>query len=593
MDRKRYFAVADHGTNFDQRVPDEIYDYMVNDLGIAFGRQLGPVMWTAKSLKEDPNRPGYADLTPLKNKKAAEPSAQFRADFGENLDVAAHGNHNAYPAYMGKYQLDGAEYGGKPEWVPENIDAAVELAAAVFEYNYTDFDRPKYFEPLNEPHWKYFVDDHFAEWHMAVQAKFHEVHPDVMVGGMCKSVSYFYVNDYQSFEGIKGFYDATDGKMDFYSFHSYDYFKWEDGDFRGRVQSGLTLEGSLDLLQNYAVLQHGKEVPVVVSEQGGYVNVKPKGEYDGETAAAQIAAKYFPEDTWENKIKKHSIVSFVHVSSIIANTMAFMDHPHTVLKSVPFLLPNTWAWDPKYYAGLYVPENYTNKDVWVETHMMDFYKLFRDVDGRRIKVGSSDPDLQVRGFVDGSKVFLAINNQSWRPESVALGGIDSETVAIRRLGRNEDFSAYFKESTVATPKTLTVAGREAVLLIADFGKNIAETSTVNEITCYADKTRQVVKDATFKIKVPTNQEIDYATLRVGLTRPTDSSYEPIVTLNGKQIEVPLEDAADRFSREEYATTKLIPLNPADLLAENTVNISFPDGDAGKIGTAVIRVAVKQ
>jgi hypothetical protein len=55
-----------------------------------------------------------------------------------------------------------------------------------------------------------------------------------------------------------------------------------------------------------------------------------------------------------------------------ANTMAFIDHPHTVVKAVPFLLPNTWGWDPKYYASLYVPYNYTDKSKWVETHMMDF-----------------------------------------------------------------------------------------------------------------------------------------------------------------------------------------------------------------------------
>ncbi|MDP4878693.1 MAG: hypothetical protein NWR36_02315, partial [Opitutales bacterium] len=43
VDRKRYFSVSDHGTNFDKRVPDDIYDYLVHYLGITFGRQLGPV----------------------------------------------------------------------------------------------------------------------------------------------------------------------------------------------------------------------------------------------------------------------------------------------------------------------------------------------------------------------------------------------------------------------------------------------------------------------------------------------------------------------------------------------------------------------
>ena len=591
VDRKRYFAVSDNGTGFDERMTPEIYDYLVNDLGIAFGRSLGPVQWIAKQLKEDPTRPGYADLTPLKKQKLKAPGERFLKDFGPNLDVAAHGNHNAYPVYMGKHTHEGVEYHGKPEWIPANIDAAAELAAAVMKYNYTDFDRPKYYEPLNEPHWKYFVDQHMADWHLAVQEKVHDLTPEVMVGGMCQSVSYFFRDNYQNFNGFRGFIQNTQCKMDFYSFHSYDYFKWEDGDFRGRVQSGIALEGSLDLMQNYTFNTFGKEVDVVVSEQGGYINVQPKGMYDGELLAADIIKQHYPEETWENELKKRSVVCFVHVSSILANTMAFIDHPHTVLKSVPFLLPNTWSWDTKYYANLYVPKNYTDKDEWVETHMLDFYKFFRGVNGRRVKALCSDPDLQTRAFVDGSKLYLAINNQSWRPESIPLYGINAKTVDIRRFGRNPDFTAFYTEETVDAPETLELKGREAVMIVADLGKTVKEKVKVNELICYGDKTMVPMKNATIKISVPVEKQIDYAVLRVGLVRKTESGKHPLITLNGKPLDVPLENCADRLSKGEYGTTKLIPLNPADLLAENTVTVSFPDGDDGKVGTAVIRAAV--
>ena len=594
LDRKRYFCVSDQGTDFDKRIKPEIYDYLVNDLQIAFGRRLGPVQWEATTLKEDPDRPGYADLTPLKEKKLPEPGAQFVEDFGPNLDVAAHGNHNAYPEYMGKYQLDGAEYHGKPEWIPENIDAAAELAAAVFKYNYTDFDRPRYYEPLNEPHWKYFVDPHMAEWHLKVMEKVHELTPDVLVGGMCQSVSYFFRNNYQNFTGMKGFMDLTEDKMDFYSFHTYDYLRWRDGEFKGRIQSGLALEGSLDLVQNHAVNTFGKEVKVVVSEQGGYVHSEPRGEYDGEALAAQIMKQNYPgadANSWEYKMKKRSIVSFVHVSSIIANTLAFTEHPHVVLKSVPFLLPNTWAWDTKYYASLYVPENYTNKDVWVETPLLDFYKLFRGIDGRRVKVIAEDPDLQTRAFVNGSTLYLAINNQSRRPEHVSLSGIGTENVEMRRLGRSADFSMYYKEEQVKTPDVLEVAGRESIVIVADYGKPIEEKMRVNERICYGDEIIQPLSEAKFKIEVPVKEKIDYAVLRVGLTRKTESSKEPVITLNGKKLEVPLEDSADRFADGEYGITKLVYLDPSKLKAKNTVKVSFKDSDEGAVGTAVIRAAV--
>jgi len=594
VDRKRYFCVSDSGTGFDRRMKPEVYEYLVNDLGISFGRSLGPVKSVARSLKEDPKRPGFADLSSLKAKKLPVPGERFVRDLGPNLDVAAHGNHNAYPAYMGKYQLEGADYHGMPEWIPENVDAAAELAAAVLKYNYTDFDRPRYFEPLNEPHWKYFVDQHMADWHLKAMAKVRQLTPEVKVGGMCMSVSYFFRNNYQNFKGMKGFFDRTDGTMDFYSFHSYDYLYWREGDFKGRIQSGLPLEGTLDLLQNYAVNKIGREVDVVISELGGYVHSEPKGMYDGEALAAELMASNYPAadaGSWDYELKKRSIVCFAHVSSIMANTLAFIDHPHTVVKTVPFLLPNTWSWDKKYYANLYVPKDYTDTSEWVGTHMLDFFKFFRGVDGRRVKCVSSDPDLQTRAFVDGSKTYLVVNNQSFRPESVSLHGMGAKQVEIRRLGRNADFTAAYTEETVATPETLTLAGREAVMLVADLGRPVEEKAKVNEITCYGDKTELPMKKAEFKVKVPTEKAIDYAVLRVGLTRKTDSSKDAVILFNGKPLNVPLEDCADRLADGEYGTTKMVYLDPRDLLAENTVAVSFPDGDDGAVGTAVIRVAV--
>ena len=47
---------------------------------------------------------------------------------------------------------DVANHNGKQEWLPENIDA-VEFAAAVLKHTFSSFDRPVYYEPVNEPHW--------------------------------------------------------------------------------------------------------------------------------------------------------------------------------------------------------------------------------------------------------------------------------------------------------------------------------------------------------------------------------------------------------------------------------------------------------
>ena len=104
LDRKTYFAICDPGTDFDKRCRDhEMYEYLVDELGVKFGRRLGVVSGPVRRhsvVVEDPKHPGYANLDLLRQKLVMEPyesGNKFRMDMGENLDVAAHGHHNAYP----------------------------------------------------------------------------------------------------------------------------------------------------------------------------------------------------------------------------------------------------------------------------------------------------------------------------------------------------------------------------------------------------------------------------------------------------------------------------------------------------------------
>ena len=97
----------------------------------SFGRRLGGLSRWGAELEEDPTRPGFANLDALKAYQPRLPSSSFMENCGPNLDVACHGNHNKYPAYMGKHFKGSSNYHGKPEWIPEKLDAAAMLAAAV------------------------------------------------------------------------------------------------------------------------------------------------------------------------------------------------------------------------------------------------------------------------------------------------------------------------------------------------------------------------------------------------------------------------------------------------------------------------------
>ena len=228
-----------------------------------------------------------------------------------------------------------------------------------------------------------------------MKEKVHESIPGVLVGGPCFSVAYFYRDDYKIWNSFKTFVDKTNGELDFYSFHAYDFFTWKNNDFVGRIQSGLPLEGVLDLVQNYMVNSFSEEKKLVFSEHGGYI-IRDKGIYDGESTAAKIASQYFPGKTFTHEMKKRSIVNSLMLQATIANTLTFLDHPHVIQKAVPFLLPNSWEWDEKYYAQLFVPDLYTDQTTPVPTHLINFFRFFRDVKGRRVKAICNDPDVQTR-----------------------------------------------------------------------------------------------------------------------------------------------------------------------------------------------------
>ena len=47
---------------------------------------------------------------------------------------------------------------------------------------------------------------------------------------------------------------------------------------------------------------------------------------------------------------------------------------------------------------------------WEWSGYIRWYELWADVDGTRVETPSSDPDIQVDAYVDGSTGFLILNN---------------------------------------------------------------------------------------------------------------------------------------------------------------------------------------
>jgi len=95
LNRQKYFNISSGGNYFEKKVGNsKLLNTYLNDYQMNFGRDLGmirsQVKW-AKSVQEDKNRPGYADLEILKKRIKIDNSgsSSFNSRW-KNLDVAMH-----------------------------------------------------------------------------------------------------------------------------------------------------------------------------------------------------------------------------------------------------------------------------------------------------------------------------------------------------------------------------------------------------------------------------------------------------------------------------------------------------------------------
>ncbi|MDQ8191441.1 hypothetical protein [Roseibacillus persicicus] len=605
LERHRYFALAHGGKNFEKQTAEgKRYQELVEELDISFGRDLGPVRsvvrWT-KSVREDEARPGHADLAFLKEQLGNQDhqnSPRLTRDFSPNLEVAAHGLPGGYPEFMGQWMPEEAKksgHGHRPPVIPVNTEAAAELAAAVLEHNFTDLTRPRYFEPINEPHWSFLLNspERIANWHLETKKAVSARTPEVLVGGPCNAVGNFYRNDYQAFNGVRKFMDNTANGLDFYSFHTYDYHSWNGQNFGGMILSGLPLEGIIDLVPNYTLISQGKACSIVISEQGGYA-ASGNGDSNHDLilkVAEEVMERKEGESEFDYALRARSIHDFLHINSMVANALVFMDHPQTVLKAVPFVLLHSANWDPKYYAVLYAPRDFEqNGKDWVPTGLHNYYRLFAGVNGRRIAATSNDPDVMCRSFVDGNKLFVIAHNLSRKPEKLNLDLSISQpnNLQVRRLSQNEDLTlSYREEQTEAMLHDL--APQETIVFVAEFAAPIAEEKHFNETIHYGGKV-MVPAGTSIPLTVPNPAEVKEATLRIGFHLPKAENKSLVIKLNGKEIPNQVEDSAARFVDKEgaYSSCRIIKIESSLLQENNSVEVLSTVDEKVTIGSAVLR-----
>ena len=222
--------------------------------------------------------------------------------------------------------------------------------------------------------------------------------------------------------------------------------------------------------------------------------------------------------------------------------------------------------------------------------------------GRRAVVDCPSIDVSHQAFVDDNRLILLFNNVSFEPQPLAIDlGIERlpESITLRKYGRKPTFDPYFSEERVDSLEGLVLEPNESIAVFVAYDRPIREARAINEVPYYADVVGVAVAPGqTLKppVDVPDPKDAEYATLRIPVGRPHGTERDISVKFNGRTIDIPVEDAAERLdwqkpgSEGEYGSIKKARVPVGMLRATNQVEIGFPDGEPGGGGAVVLRVA---
>ena len=580
LNRLKYFNLCDDGQNFYNTVPsNEMGDTLLNDLNITLGRMIGLTGRIARRVKEDPDRPGYADPDSIKeeaNRLKSSMSDAIREKVPQ-LDIIEHGKLLGWPSYMMRE--------GNLEKIdlPVNKEAAAEFIALCFKEIFEDWNRPKYLEFVNEYPYPDANDEqmnHFCEIHNVMAKAVRKILPDTLVGGPCYWYGNFHENGFKDWDyTMKRYMDITHADTDFYSFHNYDF---SNGGKRN-ITTGSRTEAILDLVENYSLNSHGHIKSFACSECGAtgvdhwwyFSENQNLIEVDGSKVVEGVKVISYPELTWQ------------HIRALNGQVMSYMNRPDRILKIVPFTLIDTTRWTSKAHWALFLRENFDPNGRLLPTDQFKFYEFWKDVRGSRVLLSSNDPDIQVQAFVDNETVYICLNNLSELDKILNLKTVLDSNNRINKLTRRSVFfdgvSSVLQDTSMREEQleAFHIKADESVILTMVLNDPPKQTKTIQENFYYGDHTVVPITGKTeeFNIEIPTTN-VEYAELRIGISRDIDANVIPTIEFNGKKLLAKLEQSYDKqvtnAEKDSGWGIRLIPIDQSLLKEKNVVKIDFPD-----------------
>ncbi|MEM6884988.1 MAG: family 16 glycoside hydrolase [Verrucomicrobiota bacterium] len=564
LSREKYFNMHTH-SGYGVLSRDDL-SLMRDELGVRFGRAFNGPFWYFKG--EDSLQ------TPFPAEEQAKSLSRALTDLYETQLIYEFRDRRMvitdHPYDTFHMDLD--------------LEAAADWTVSYFKHFYNDSTRPIFYEPMNEPfvHAKDYGKDldavkkKMAGLYREIGKAFDEAELDVNVVGYASAWPSMELHDFQHWRSnMQMFMDTAGEYMDGIAVHLYDGTNVTGQDNR---RSGSNSEAILDMIETYSYIKWGEIKPHAITEYGDI----PKG---------------YPEHyTDEKSSQEHRAYNHILFS--------LLEREDRLLTSIPFITSKSpWFYSKEndfqpYLADLWRPDpdKIVNDKVqgYLFTKKIYFYQLWQGVQGARTVVETDNPDIQVRTFVDGATAYICLNNYDDFPHEVKLEGLsDAGTFqrgSIRRLDVPVREAAIYTDETLSQPvNTLVMQPFETIVLTYDFTAPVKFQREVTTRSHYAKTYLQPIQanqTITFQIDgVPASAE--RAHLRLGLARKPDQTKQPVLKVNGQVVEVPDNwPGYDQANRSDFFGAIPVPLDPAVLQAENTIEIEFPD-DGGRVSTVVL------
>lgn len=555
LDRSKYFTFHSSGGGNDQQIAD-----FQNAYDIGTGRQFwGPLPYAKNATG---NVGTYPDIDPSTDQsvRATFPMVQ-----------------TSHPRDAIRWDTD---LQAAADWVTTYYTTVVDTV-------------PKFFEPMNEP-FVHAGDAEFADAPSAdaMRLKMAELYAaigeavdltpalaDMNVVGYASAWPSSELWDFGHWDTrMKMFMDVAGEHMDAFSTHLYDGVNVTGQNNR---RSGSNSEAILDLIETYSFAKWGFVKPHAITEFGGIED--GYGETYSDIRSAQ---------------------SLRSINHLMFN---LLEREDDLLISIPFISDKAaWFIDPAnncepYTAALWRldnPDAQCNGE-FVHTWRINFFKLWKDVQGDRGLIRTGDPDIQAQLFVDGNTAYVAVNNLADQTQQVDLDFISGlsglQNVEIRQMEVPVDAAQNptYTETTQATaPDSITLNSGGTAVLVFNFDASLEFSETVRAQKYYTSQHLQPItanQTITFNLDGVETANSGTATLRMGIGRTHDLSKAPTLTVNGTEVDVPGDwKGYDQANRDDFFGVIDIDV-PIDLLnINNVIEVTFPD-TGGRVSSMILNV----